>query len=70
MTNDVRQALETLTNSGIIARDGTEAEMLQLFRKLPAPIKDRQIARMAGFLEAFEMMRIGCTTKTKSSAVK
>ncbi len=55
MTDNVKNALATLENNGILARNDEEAEMLELFRKLPASARMKQLARMDGFLEAFEI---------------
>ncbi len=55
MENKAKQALETLDNYGMLARDSKELECLTCFRKLPAEAKNRQLMRMGMFLEAWEI---------------
>ncbi len=57
MENKAKQALETLDNYGVLARDNSEMECLSLFRQLPEEAKNRQIMRMDMFLEAWEIAK-------------
>lgn len=52
MTETINNAFEILNNSGVIARDTEEAQLLELYRKLPECVKKQQAARLSGFLEA------------------
>lgn len=55
MSENTTRAIEVLNNSGILAKNGTEVELLTLFRKLPDDrIRDKQLARISGFVEAYE----------------